>query len=146
MSNTLYVLGELSLMDGDFAAALRYLDKAVKVQDDLRQNFASSTWDLRGSFHTQALQANALCMAQKFTQGIRKYEDAIKLEEAHVGSLHHNLVPKYANFGICLKISGDLKEARRILGRAIEIIDANPTIPHQETRVHIMAHLREIPL
>jgi tetratricopeptide (TPR) repeat protein len=121
---------------GEINSSVAMLQKSLSIYDKLA---ATSTDDMRGSGDTRAKLgimsslAKALCMQEKFEEGMQVFRDCIKQESEHVGEFHHNLGQKYVNAGVCAIQGGLYLEARDFLRKVLKVSANNPHVSMVES-------------
>lgn len=127
---------------GELDSAVTMLQKSLAIYDRLA---ATSTDDMRGSGDKRAMLgimsslAKALCMQEKYEEGMKVFRDCIAQESEHVGPYHHNLGQKYVNAGVCAIQGKFYVEARDLMKRVLKTSENNPHVGMSES-VSIARH------
>ena len=128
-------IGELMTYLGDLDLAVTTLRQSLAIYQKL-----SSSDDMRGSGDMRAKLgimsslAKALCIQEKFEEGMTVFRDTIFEESRHVGEYHHNLAGKYTNAGICAMQGRLYREARELMQKALTTVANNPHVSMHDTR------------
>eukprot|EP01041_Mallomonas_annulata_P003385 gene3385-6715_t len=165
MQASLYTyFGEMALREGNFTSAVQHLRTAVDMFDFMRSRSmlsqstqrsngdgdgdgGSSTsdgggGDLRAEYQALELLAGALCATSSHKEGFTLFREVIRRESDHVGPLHHNLISKYVNAGICACELRRYREAKEYFEISLVVIDRHPHIDNKPSKLASSKYLK----